>query len=128
MLCMMADHTDSDLIDAMVPAYRAVLQRIARAASAAALGTNPQLVAVSKLKPAAAVHAIYAEGHRVFGENYVQELVEKAADCPEDIEVHELRRSPLSCTRKHATCCCAAVALHWKTTKQQSKNYCEWRT
>jgi PLP dependent protein len=37
-----------------------------------------QLVAVSKLQPAAAVRQAYAEGQRDFGENYVQELVQKA--------------------------------------------------
>ena len=38
----------------------------------------PTLVAVSKLKPASDVLACYEAGHRDFGENYVQELVEKA--------------------------------------------------
>lgn len=38
-----------------------------------------RLVAVSKLKPAEALRAAYDAGHKVFGENYVQELVEKAS-------------------------------------------------
>lgn len=37
------------------------------------------LVAVSKLKPAADILACYEDGQRDFGENYVQELEEKAA-------------------------------------------------
>ena len=37
------------------------------------------LVAVSKLKPASDVLACYEDGQRDFGENYVQELEEKAA-------------------------------------------------
>jgi PLP dependent protein len=37
-----------------------------------------RLVAVSKKKPAEAIRAAYAAGQRDFGENYVQELVEKA--------------------------------------------------
>lgn len=37
------------------------------------------LVAVSKLKPASDILACYEEGQRDFGENYVQELEEKAA-------------------------------------------------
>jgi len=41
-------------------------------------GASVQLVAVSKLQPAAAVREAYAEGQRDFGENYVQELVQKA--------------------------------------------------
>jgi len=38
----------------------------------------PLLIAVSKTQPAAAVRAAYALGQRDFGENYVQELVQKA--------------------------------------------------
>ncbi len=37
-----------------------------------------RLIAVSKTKPAEAIRAAYAAGQRDFGENYVQELVEKA--------------------------------------------------
>jgi uncharacterized pyridoxal phosphate-containing UPF0001 family protein len=69
-----------------------------------------RLVAVSKLKPAADVQAsagcacpttcqiltccfcslqvAYDCGHRVFGENYVQELLEKAPQLPADIRWH----------------------------------------
>ncbi|MCX6210765.1 MAG: YggS family pyridoxal phosphate-dependent enzyme [Bacteroidetes bacterium] len=36
-----------------------------------------QLIAVSKLKPASDIEALYNIGQRDFGENYVQELVEK---------------------------------------------------
>lgn len=39
---------------------------------------EPTLVAVSKYKPITDVQACYDAGHRHFGENYVQELVEKA--------------------------------------------------
>merc|ERR1712146_178282 len=48
-------------------------------------------VAVSKTKPLDMILKIHEQcGHRRFGENYVQELVDKAADprCPEDIEWH----------------------------------------
>lgn len=41
-------------------------------------GWRPLLVAVSKLKPSTDIMACYAEGQRDFGENYVQELVDKA--------------------------------------------------
>jgi pyridoxal phosphate enzyme (YggS family) len=50
--------------------------------------TPPRLVAVSKLQPVAAVLAAYAQGCRHFGENYVQELLEKAPQCPQDIAWH----------------------------------------
>lgn len=46
------------------------------------------LVAVSKTKPAAAITEMYAKGQRVFGENKVQELVDKQAKLPEDIDWH----------------------------------------
>jgi PLP dependent protein len=39
-----------------------------------------RLVAVSKLQPTAAIRAAYAAGQRDFGENYVQELEQKAAE------------------------------------------------
>jgi pyridoxal phosphate enzyme (YggS family) len=39
-----------------------------------------RLVAVSKLQPPEAIREAYAAGQRLFGENYVQELVAKAAD------------------------------------------------
>lgn len=47
-----------------------------------------QCIAVSKTKPNEAILQLYALGHRVFGENYVQELVDKAAALPKDIQWH----------------------------------------
>lgn len=46
------------------------------------------LVAVSKIKPAEAIQELYGMGHRDFGENYVQELVDKQARLPPDIRWH----------------------------------------
>ena len=46
------------------------------------------LVAVSKTKPVADIQALYDVGQRDFGENYVQELVEKQALLPPDIRWH----------------------------------------
>ena len=46
------------------------------------------LVAVSKLKPASDIQDMYDLGHRDFGENYVQELMDKAAQLPNDIRWH----------------------------------------
>jgi pyridoxal phosphate enzyme (YggS family) len=57
---------------------RRVKERIARACGRA--GRDPgsvTLVAVSKTKGAADVEAAYGAGQRVFGENYVQELLQK---------------------------------------------------
>ncbi|MGH1335195.1 MAG: YggS family pyridoxal phosphate-dependent enzyme [Aureispira sp.] len=47
-----------------------------------------QLVAVSKTKPKEAVQALYDLGQRVFGENKVQEMVEKFEALPKDIHWH----------------------------------------
>jgi pyridoxal phosphate enzyme (YggS family) len=46
------------------------------------------LVAVSKLKPASDIEDLYKEGQRDFGENYVQELVDKQAALPATINWH----------------------------------------
>ena len=46
------------------------------------------LVAVSKTKPVEDILELYNLGHRDFGENYVQELVEKAGQLPKDIRWH----------------------------------------
>ncbi len=46
------------------------------------------LIAVSKKKPVAEIQALYDAGQRDFGENYVQELVEKAPLLPADIRWH----------------------------------------
>jgi pyridoxal phosphate enzyme (YggS family) len=46
------------------------------------------LVAVSKTKPNEAILEAYKSGQRIFGENKVQELVQKHEDLPKDIEWH----------------------------------------
>ncbi|UTX49214.1 YggS family pyridoxal phosphate-dependent enzyme [Chryseobacterium sp. MA9] len=50
------------------------------------LPSNVQLVAVSKTHPASAVQEVYDLGQRVFGENKVQELMEKYPLLPQDIQ------------------------------------------
>lgn len=47
-----------------------------------------KLIAVSKYQEADAVLEAYHAGQRIFGENIVQELVEKQAQLPQDIEWH----------------------------------------
>ena len=46
------------------------------------------LLAVSKTKPASELQEAYDAGQRLFGENQVQELVEKYEQLPKDIEWH----------------------------------------
>ena len=52
------------------------------------LDPKVQLVAVSKTKPVEDILALYAAGQRDFGENYVQELLEKQARLSPDIRWH----------------------------------------
>uniref|UniRef100_A0A803QW15 Alanine racemase N-terminal domain-containing protein n=1 Tax=Cannabis sativa TaxID=3483 RepID=A0A803QW15_CANSA len=77
-------------VDAVAAAnLRSVLQRVQQAAERS--GRGPQsirVVAVSKTKPVSLLRQVYDTGHRCFGENYVQEIVEKAPQLPDDIEWH----------------------------------------
>ena len=52
------------------------------------LPAHVTLVAVSKTKPVADLMEAYDAGQRIFGENYVQELVEKQEQMPNDIQWH----------------------------------------
>ena len=49
---------------------------------------QPRLVAVSKTKPVEMLQEAYDAGHRDFGENYVQELTDKAPQLPDDVRWH----------------------------------------
>lgn len=67
--------------DHIAAGLQGVRKRVVAAAVRA--GRDPgsvRLLAVSKSKPAAAIRAAYAAGQRDFGENYVQELVQKRAE------------------------------------------------
>ena len=46
------------------------------------------LVAVSKTKPVEDILEAYNAGHKVFGENKIQEMVDKHSQLPEDIQWH----------------------------------------
>ena len=66
-----------------------VLDRMA--AAARRVGRNPAsitLVAVSKEKSIPEIEAVYATGHRDFGENRAHEMAEKAERLPGDIRWH----------------------------------------
>jgi len=52
------------------------------------LPNTVQLVAVSKTKPNEAILEAYQAGHRVFGENKVQEIAAKQEVLPKDIDWH----------------------------------------
>ena len=62
---------------------RLVREKIAQAASRAGRAlASVQLIAVSKTKPAAAIEAAMRAGQKSFGENYVQEALEKITAFP----------------------------------------------
>eukprot|EP00262_Sarcandra_glabra_P017745 TRINITY_DN6178_c0_g1_i1.p1 TRINITY_DN6178_c0_g1~~TRINITY_DN6178_c0_g1_i1.p1 ORF type:complete len:275 (+),score=26.25 TRINITY_DN6178_c0_g1_i1:146-970(+) len=70
-------------------ALRSVLHRVQQAAERAGrLPSDVRVVAVSKTKPVSLIRQVYDAGHRSFGENYVQEFIEKAPQLPPDIEWH----------------------------------------
>lgn len=52
------------------------------------LPNHVTLVAVSKTKPVTDIMEAYNAGHRVFGENKIQEMAEKYEHMPKDIEWH----------------------------------------
>ena len=60
-------------------AFRSVMHRVRQAAGRSGFQTERiRVVAVSKTKPISLIRQLYVAGHRCFGENYVQEIVEKA--------------------------------------------------
>jgi len=71
----------------LITAWQGVLQRIDAALSQYQRPAGAcALLAVSKTFPAEAIRALYQHGQRDFGENYVQELTQKAgelSDCPD---------------------------------------------
>ncbi|KAJ4485224.1 hypothetical protein J3R30DRAFT_3283726 [Lentinula aciculospora] len=62
--------------------------RVAEAVGASSPTERPKLVAVSKYKPSADILVCYEYGQKDFGENYVQELVDKAKELPLEIRWH----------------------------------------
>lgn len=66
-----------------------VKERISNVCKQAQVKKEPRFLAVSKLHPPSDIMSVYERtGQRHFGENYVQELVEKSQVLPEDIQWH----------------------------------------
>jgi PLP dependent protein len=88
---------------------QAVLEHIGQAAQAA--GRSPaaiQLVAVSKTQPADAIRQAYVAGQHAFGENYLQEALEKMAQLSElPLEWHFI--GPIQSNKTRAI----AEHFHW---------------
>lgn len=60
--------------------YQKICRQVSQASQKASRTSPPTLIAVSKLQPMDAIEELYHLGQRDFGENYVQELVEKAGE------------------------------------------------
>ncbi|KJZ75086.1 hypothetical protein HIM_05572 [Hirsutella minnesotensis 3608] len=87
----MSDSAQDMRIDpARAQALISQLNSIKERVAALANGRNVRLVAVSKLKPANDILALHQEParHAHFGENYAQELSQKAAMLPKTIQWH----------------------------------------
>ena len=83
------DKNDTSINDikSVVSNANSVKERIHIAATRC--GRNPEdinLVAVSKTKPVEAINDLYNAGYKYFGENYFQELLEKAESLPDGIK------------------------------------------
>lgn len=57
-------------------------------AAAKLKASNVRLVVVSKTKPLESLKEAYDAGARHFGENYIQEMCEKAPQMPDDVRWH----------------------------------------
>lgn len=70
--------------------HQQVLERIGNIVGKSTAANTPQLLAVSKTKPAHMIETLYRAGQRDFGENYLQDAVEKIAALDEldDIRWH----------------------------------------
>ena len=113
-----------------VAALRAVMFRVRQAAERS--GRKPDLVrvvAVSKTKPVSLIRQVYDSGYRCFGENYAQELIEKAPQVSFSLclSFNYLRFNNWGClfmilfvfvfvaSSRHR------LAFHWAFAKQQSQ-------
>lgn len=69
-------------------ALSGITARIAKVLMENSLTHKVTLIAVSKTKPVEALLEAYEAGQRDFGENYVEELVEKVPLLPKDVRWH----------------------------------------
>jgi len=95
---------------------QAVTERIGRAAKAARRAVDSvTLLAVSKTHPAARIAEAHAAGQGAFGENYVQEAIEKMAALPAALQWHLI--GPLQSNKTRL----AAERFQWVHTVDREK-------
>jgi len=84
---MMVNPSTSDLnIASTLESVRSKIQSVCKA-SKRPIG-DVDLIAVSKTKPLELLKVAYENNQRIFGENYVQELIGKAQEMPSDVMWH----------------------------------------
>ncbi|KIK54443.1 hypothetical protein GYMLUDRAFT_48803 [Collybiopsis luxurians FD-317 M1] len=84
-----AQQASSERTEELCESLAEIRARVTAAAGSAPASEPPQkLVAVSKYKPSSDISVCFNEGQRDFGENYVQELVDKANELPLEIRWH----------------------------------------
>jgi pyridoxal phosphate enzyme (YggS family) len=110
--------------------FSAVRERIARACDAAARDpASVKLLAVSKFHPVVAMRAAYGLGQREFGENYAQELADKARELGDlpglrfrfigGLQRNKLKLlAPLRCAVETLASESSALALHERAGTQ----------
>lgn len=104
------------IMKAIAENLQAVRERIGRAAKAARRDADTvQLLAVSKTHAAARVAEAHSAGQRAFGENYVQEAIEKMAALPAELEWHLI--GPLQSNKTRL----AAERFQWVHTIEREK-------
>jgi pyridoxal phosphate enzyme (YggS family) len=104
------------IMKAIADNLQAVRERIGRAAKAARRAVDSvTLLAVSKTHPAARIAEAHAAGQGAFGENYVQEAIEKMAALPAALEWHLI--GPLQSNKTRL----AAERFQWVHTVDREK-------
>lgn len=93
----------------------------------AELKDKATLIAVSKTNPVEDLQALYDAGQRDFGENYVQELVDKASILPKDIRWHFIGHLQSNKVKYiapfvHLIHCVDSLGLLKEIDKQAAKN------
>jgi PLP dependent protein len=95
---------DIDRIPERLAAVRASIEEASRRSGRAP--SSVRLVAVSKTKPLEAIRKAYETGQRDFGENYVQEMVEKASAL---VDLEGLRFHFIGALQRNKAKACASV-------------------
>ncbi|KAJ4808027.1 hypothetical protein LUZ62_020593 [Rhynchospora pubera] len=86
------------------------------------LPTQVRVVVVSKTKPTSLIKTVYdSTRYRSFGENYVQELIEKAPQLPEDIEWHFVGKDQYLVGAKGVKCLPAQRCVSKKEAEERYK-------